>query len=210
VSPEGKVSQELFLAQGQGVPADTQAPEAFLPDGVAILNDAFTNRFGVALFRPYAESAEMFKSCHRFKALSASGLFALAKNIVRVVIEHMDNAALHKIAPPARNQTWGSLKSLEKVLATAMSEQFAYKALAPLHGIYNLRLADAHITSKDLDEAYKLAQVDRALPFVMQGRDLLITCVSVLHGIAYLLTQGGRKQATLKSVAAVASEKPEL
>jgi hypothetical protein len=209
VSPEGKVSQELFLAQGQGVPADSQAPEAFLSDGVAILNDAFTNRFGVALFRPYAVSTEMLKSCHRFKALSASGLFALAKDVVRVVIEHMDTAALHKIVPHPKNETWGSLKSLEKVLATVTSEHFAYKALGPLHGIYNLRLADAHISSKDLDDAYDLAQVDTALPFVMQGRDLLIRCVSVLHGIAYVLTQRGKKQATLKSVAAVASEEPE-
>ena len=53
-----------------------------------------------------------------------------------------------------------------------------------LGGIYNLRLADAHVPSKDVEEAYALARVDRALPFVMQGRDLLVTCVNSLHLIA--------------------------
>lgn len=99
------------------------------------------------------------------------------------------------------------MKSLEKVLATVTSDHFAHSVVGQLHGIYNLRLADAHISSQDLDEAYKLAHVDRALPFVMQGRDLLITCVSVLHGIAHVLAKG-TKPTTLKSVAA-GSEEPE-
>jgi len=184
VSPEGKVSAELFSAQGQGVPARTQAPEPFLPVGIAALNDAFTTRFGRALLRPHADSAEVFKSCHRFKALSASGLYGLAKDLVRAAVEHIDTKALHQIVAPPDKENWGSLKSLEKVLAMVIGEKSAHTALGPLHGIYNLRLADAHVASKDLDEAYALARVDRTLPFVMQGRDLLVTCVTSLHTIA--------------------------
>jgi|SRR5579859_1207096 len=184
VSPEGKVSAELFSAQGQGVPARTRAPESFLPVGVVVLNDAFIKRFGGALFRPRGDPREEFKSCHRFKALSASGLYGLAKDLVRVVVERVDTAALHKIVAPPEKENWGPLKSLEKVLATVTGEKWAHAALGPLHGIYNLRLADAHVASKDLDDAYALARVDRALPFVMQGRDLLITCVTSLHTIA--------------------------
>lgn len=184
VGPEGKVSAELFLAQGQGVPAGTQAPETSLPVGVAVLNDAFANRFGRALFRPHTDSAEAFKPCHRFKALRASGLYGLAKDLVRVVVEHIDTTALNKIVPPPDKEKRGSLKSLEKVLATVTGEQKARAELGPLNGIYNLRLADAHVASKDLDEAYALAHVDRTLPFVMQGRNLLATCVTCLHRIA--------------------------
>jgi hypothetical protein len=184
VSPEGKVSAELFSAQGQGVPARTQAPESFLPVGIAVLNDAFTKRFGRALFRPRTDSREEFKSCHRFKALSATGLYGLAKDLVRVVVEHIDTAALHRIVAPPDKENWGSLKSLEKVLAAVIGEKKAHAELRPLHGIYNLRLADAHVASEDLDEAYALADVDRTLPFVMQGRDLLVTCVNSLHTIA--------------------------
>jgi hypothetical protein len=184
ISPEGKVSAELFLSQGKGVPAQTQAPERLLPVGIAVLNDAFTKRFGRSLFRPHADSAAVFKSCNRFKALSASGLYALAKDLVRVVVEHIDTATLHQIVAPPDKDNWGSLKSLEKVLATVTGEKGAHAALGPLHGIYNLRLADAHVASKDLDEAYALTHVDRALPFVMQGRDLLVTCVNALYMIA--------------------------
>jgi len=184
VGPEGKVSAELFLAQGQGVPASTQAPEPFLPVGIAALNNACTKRFGRALFRPHTDSAEVFKSCHRFRALSAPGLYGLAKDLVRVVVEHIDRAVLYQIVAPPDKENWGSLKLLEKVLATVTEEKWAHVALGPLHGIYNLRLADAHVPSNDLDEAYALARVDRALPFVMQGRDLLVTCVTSLHKIA--------------------------
>jgi hypothetical protein len=187
VSPEGKVSAELFLAQGQGVPARTQAPELFLPIGVAVLNDAFTKRFGRALFRPHTDSEEVFRPCHRFKALSASGLYGLAKDLVRVVVEHVDTAALHQIVAPPSKENWGSLRSLEKVLATVAGEMKAHAALGPVHGVYNLRLADAHIPSEDLDEAHALARVDRTLPFVIQGRDLLVSCVDSLHTIAGIL-----------------------
>lgn len=186
VSPEGKVAAELFLAQGQGVPAHTQAPEKFLPVGVAVLNDAFKKRFGIPLFRPHT-TPEVFKSCHRFKSLSTSGLYGLAKDLVRLVFEHIEVVALHKIVTPPQKENWGSLKSLEKVLATVTGEKRAYAALGPLHGIYNLRLADAHVPSEDLDEAYALARLDRKLPFIMQGRDLLISCVTSLYTIANAL-----------------------
>lgn len=184
VSPEGKVSVELFSAQGRGVPAPTQAPEPFLPIGVAKLNEAYTNRFGTPLFRPHTNSAEVFKSCHRFMSLSTPGLYQLAKEVVRVIIEHIDTAPLQKVVSPPNKEKWASLKSLEKVLATAVGKDRAHAELGPLHGIYNLRLADAHTASSDLDEAYRLARVDKTLPFVMQGRDLLITCVTCLHRIA--------------------------
>jgi hypothetical protein len=184
IGPEGKVSAELFSAQGQGIPADTQAPEPFLPRGVALLNDVFSTRFGKALFRPHANLTEAFKSCHRFKALSASGLYDLAKELVRAVIEHIDTVTLQQIVSPPPKEKWGSLKSLQKVLATVIGDKQAHALMGPLHGIYNLRLADAHVPSQDLDEAYALCHVDKTVPFVMQGRDLLIACVNSLYKIA--------------------------
>ncbi|MGH9734318.1 MAG: hypothetical protein ACRD8A_06995 [Candidatus Acidiferrales bacterium] len=191
VSPDGKVSEELFSAQAQGVPADTQAPEAFLADGVEILNDAFAKRFGVALFRPYTDPQGIFAPCHRFKALSESGLYGLAKELVRGVLEHIDVTPLHKIVSPPPGEKWGSLKSLEKVLASITHERWSRGTLGPLHGIYNLRLADAHLPREDLDEAFALARVDKTLPFVMQGRDLLVVCVASLHVIADALKSPG-------------------
>jgi len=40
------------------------------------------------------------------------------------------------------------------VLVTFVGEKQAHTLLGPLHGIYNLRLADAHVASTDLDEPY--------------------------------------------------------
>jgi hypothetical protein len=182
VSPEGKVSAELFSAQGQGVPARTQAPEQYLGVGIRFLNESFEQRFGIPLF--HHDTPDGLKLCHRFRAINAPGLYGLAKDLVRAVVENIDTSALHKIVAPPKKEKWGSLKSLEQVLATVVGKKNAYIALGPLHGIYNLRLADAHISSNDLDEAYALARVDRALPFVMQGRDLLIVCVTCVHLIA--------------------------
>jgi hypothetical protein len=186
VSPEGKVSAELFSAQAEGIPAGTQAPERFLSVGTTVLNDAFSKRFGILLFRPHANFSDLFKNCHRFKALSESGLYGLAKDLIRVIFEHVDTAALHRIVVPPKQQNWGSLKSLEKVLATVIGDKEAREALGPLHGIYNLRLADAHVPSHDLDEAYASAHISRTVPFVMQGRDMLVTCVNSLHAMAKL------------------------
>jgi hypothetical protein len=101
------------------------------------------------------------------------------------MIEHIDTVTLQQIVAPPARETWGSLKSLEKVLITVIGDKQAHALLGPLHGIYNLRLADAHVASKDLDEAYALAHVDKTLPFIMQGRDLLITCVTSLYTIAH-------------------------
>jgi hypothetical protein len=187
VGPEGKVSTELYQAQGQGIPARTKAPEPFLPIGISLLNDAFLKRFGFPLFRFHSTTAGLFKTCNRFKALSASGLYGLAKELVRVTLEPIETTRLHEVVSPPKGEKWGSLKSLENVLATVIGDKDAYAALGSLHGIYNLRIADAHIPSAELDDYFELAHVDRALPFVMQGRDLLIACVTCLHAIADVL-----------------------
>jgi len=94
----------------------------------------------------------------------------------------------------------GSLKTLEKVLATVIGERDAYTARGALHGIYNLRLADAHVFSKyELDEAYALAHVDRASPLVMQGKNLLITCVNSLHLMSGYATNQASGMRSLKT-----------
>jgi hypothetical protein len=182
--PRGQGISRIVLSTGRGSTSADASPRTVSPDRVAKLNEAFTQRFGTLLFRPHTDSAEVFNSCHRFKSLSASGLYQLAKEVVRVIVEHIDTAPLQKLVPPPDKEKWASLKSLEKVLATVIGEDRARAELGPLHGVYNLRLADAHTASSDLDEAYRLARVDKTLPFVMQGRNLLITCVMCLHRLA--------------------------
>ncbi len=109
---------------------------------------------------------------------------------MRVFVEHIDVATLQRIVPPPKGEKWGSLKSLENVLASVIGDTPAHRLLGPLHGVYNLRLADAHVRPSELDEAYALVRLDRTKPYIMQGRDLLAICVDVLHIGEELLNRG--------------------
>src|SRR5260370_15535482 len=184
IGPEGKASKELFAAQAQGVPANTQAPEAYLSIAVELLGRRFTKRFGSNLFRAHPDSTPLVAKCHRFRVLKESGLYDPAKHLFRLTADHIDTQVLHAIVAPPEGENWGSLKSLEKVLATVVAAREAYLLLGPLHGIYNLRIADAHIPSADLDDAFTLTSVDRTAPFVIQGGQLIHACVNCLHLIA--------------------------
>ena len=75
----------------------------------------------------------------------------------------------------------------EKVLASKLGDGDAAKLIAPLFGIYELRLADAHPSSEDIKESFKKLGIDPKSPHVMQGRDLLHACVSALIDIAKVI-----------------------
>jgi len=56
-----------------------------------------------------------------------------------------------------------------------------------LVGIYELRHADAHLPSNEVDEAFKLIDVDRSRPYVHQGHMMLHRVVSSIFGVAEAL-----------------------
>jgi hypothetical protein len=111
----------------------------------------------------------------------------LAKDLARLVADRIDVNALHKIASPPSGEKWGSLKSLEKALATKMEPALAASLASPLFGIYELRLGDAHLPSSETDEALGKARVDQAVPFVEQGAQLIYTAAYSLHFAAEAL-----------------------
>jgi hypothetical protein len=103
--------------------------------------------------------------------------------------QRTDGAAIQKILPPPKGEKWGSLKSLEKLLAHKTGLEKAHDLLTPLVGIYELRHADAHLASSDIDEAFSMARVDRAEPFVFQGYRLFHSCVSSLWEVLEVLRE---------------------
>jgi hypothetical protein len=100
-----------------------------------------------------------------------------------VTADGIDAATIQKVVAPPKGEKWGSLKSLEKLIALKASPEKARALLGPLVGIYELRHADAHLAGSDIDEAFVLARVDRTQPFVFQGYHLLNSCVSSLFAI---------------------------
>jgi hypothetical protein len=62
--------------------------------------------------------------------------------------------------------------------------------MAPLVGIYELRHADAHLPSKEIEEALGLVRVTQVSPYVFQGHQLLHACVSSIYHIIKVIKKG--------------------
>lgn len=183
IGPEGGVSEELLAAQAAGEPANTQAPEKYLPKVFDPLNETAVRKIGFRLFREHSDFEALVGCTHRFRAMDQTGLFALAKDLARLTADSIDAAAIQKIVAPQKGEKWGSLKSFEKLLAAPMGSEKARDLFTPLVGIYELRHADAHLAGSDIDEAFSMVRVDRTEPFVFQGYQLLDSCVSSLWAI---------------------------
>ena len=142
----------------------------------------------ITLRRQHDYVAELIPRIHRFRAIDRKGLFALAKDLARITADDIDKRKLQAIVAPPKGECWGSLKSLEKVLATKIDPANARSMLGPLVGVYELRLADAHLPSDDaVDDAMRLIGVDDASPFVVQGYQLLHAAVAAIYQIGTVI-----------------------
>lgn len=187
VSPDGKVSSELLDSQMRAKPADTQPPEPFLTEGLKVLNAVGDSVYGISIFRAHDFVPQLLSKCHRFRAVDKAGLYALAKDVARVTADSIDTQAIQSIVKPPKGEKWGSLKSLEKLVATKSDPEKARAMLGSLVGVYELRHGDAHLPGSDIDDALKLVSVDATLPYVQQGYQLLQSCVSSIWSIARTL-----------------------
>jgi hypothetical protein len=184
VGPDGKVSGELLASQVRAEPAGSQAPEEFLAEVLSLLNDRAKAKLGIRIFRHHSEIPKLLARTHRFRATDKEGLFALAKDVARLTADSIDSSELQKLVAPPKDAKWGSLKSLEHVLATKIGPDDARTMLSPLVGIYELRLADAHLPSPETGEAMQLVGIKEQEPYVTQGYQLLHACVSSLYSIS--------------------------
>ena len=187
VTPEGGVSEELIASQMRAQPADTISPETALVQALARMDEVFLAKRRKSLFREHPYRNEVLSRIHRFRSTSEEGLFALAKDIARLTADSIDIASLQEIAEPPKGEKWGSLKSLEMVLATVGAPEEARHALTPLVGTYQLRLADAHLPGSELVEAMKLAGIDSTSSALGQGQTLIANCAVAAMAIATLL-----------------------
>lgn len=184
VGPEGGVSHELLASQMQAMPAKTIAPERRLPESISRLNQAFQKVTGKPLISDHPKYTELMKLVHRFRATDQMGLFALAKDLARLTADSIDLGALQTIVSPPKGEQWRSLKSLEKVLATAVTTEEAHTALTPLFGIYELRHADAHLPGSEVNKALQLAGINTDEPYMRQGLRLIEVCVEALESVS--------------------------
>jgi len=184
VIPDGGVSRELLMAQAEGEPASTHAPEAFLRKTIDLLNENAKLRFGNALIRAHPEHDRLIHLVHRFRAVDEAGFYALAKDLARLTADSIDVAGLQAIVPVPKGEKRGSLKSLETVLATVLDPAKARSTMTPLFGTYELRLADAHLPPTELEKAFEMVNAERKAPWINQGARLLGSVVGALNRIA--------------------------
>jgi hypothetical protein len=186
IAPEGGVSKELLETQAVGQPAGTQAPEAFLQQAIDRIRPLSRVVLGFELFHQHQSTPDILRQCHRFRATSATGLLALAKDLARLTVDAMDAKAMNRrLGSP--KPALGSLKALERTLQEFLADTSVQLICGPLFGIYELRLADAHLPSGELLPSLQKAGINDAMPHVLQGRDLLDSCVTTLWGLGHAL-----------------------
>lgn len=181
VSPEGGISKELHASQVKAEPVSTNAPENFFGRVINEINDASKRTFNTPFFREHQAINDIINSISRFRAIDDRGLYSLAKDIARVIVDDIDVEALQKIAPPPKGTKWGSLKTIENFLALKISQEQARQITSPLVGVYELRHGDAHLPSSEIENAFNLIKIDRNIPCVIQGYQMLFECVDNLY-----------------------------
>jgi hypothetical protein len=189
ITPEGGVSSELLASQVRAEPADTQAPEDYLPKGIEAINSLSQEKLGIRLFRDHEAIPDLLAKSHRFRAIDESSLCALAKDLARIIADSLDANAMQSVVSPPKDTKWGSLKSLENLLALQLNRNLVRRMTASLVGVYELRHADAHLPSSKIDEAFQLIDVDRSLPYVHQAHMMLHQVVSSLFGVVEAFRQ---------------------
>jgi len=185
ITPEGGVSKELFEAQMEANPSATSAPERELLDSLTQLNAAFLAKSGNPLLRDHSDVPVLLSRAHRFVAAEEDGLLELSKVLTKLLIERINVDAITSMLTLKKGEKKkiGSLKALEKLVALQLTDTEAASILSPLFGIYDLRIADAHLGSSKIASGMSRAGVDIADPAAIQGRELLKSFVRTLNEI---------------------------
>lgn len=183
ITPEGGVSEELLASQVRATPAETQAPEPFLANVFQHLNELSEDKLGIKIFREHDIIPDLIQKTHRFRSIDEASFYSLSKDLARLIVDSLDAEAMQTIVPPPKKTKWGSLKSLENLLTSKYDVDFVRKMTASLVGVYELRHADAHLPSSKIEQAFDLIKIDKSVPYVHQGHEMLHQVVSSLYGI---------------------------
>lgn len=184
--PDGGVSDELMQAQMACEPASSKSPELLIHMALDYINRVFQDKFDIPLLREHHEVEELSSRVHRFRAIDESGLRSLAKDIVKLSIERINKKSLITALGIDKSDQ-GTLKLLQQLLAKYTDEDHAYTRMTPLHGAYDLRGADAHLSSSDIEGCYKRANVDRSAPLNKQAECLIQNVADAFGNTAAVL-----------------------
>lgn len=181
IPPEGGLGHEMHTTQVKGLPVDSYAPENLLETEIDRLNNAFLSIYQKSLFTRHSLSGEIKKRVHRFRATNREGLFILCKEITRIVIERFDLKLLKQIRPDV-NKEYKSLKRIELLIDEAGSS--GREIMRPLAGINELRHADSHLPSNEVEKAMSLIGIDKIDNTIIAGEKLIFEVAKCLYKIS--------------------------
>jgi len=173
VAPEGKVCAELLASQVRAQPASTNAVEEMLFGCMRLLEDKFRKTFGVSLFSHEIDDEILMQHISRFSSKDQPSLLRLAKDLVRIFTDRLDERSLRKLSEHPGKDKLKSNKLLQSILAQKVGEARAREVFSVIVGVYDLRLGDAHPTSSKIGEALKLASIDTSASYLRQGEQLI-------------------------------------
>ena len=127
ISPEGGISKELYDSQVKAESVSTLAPEAFLEKVIKEINDAANENLQIQFFRGHNSVSNIINSISRFRAIDDNGLFSLAKDLARIIVDDIDIESIQEIAIPPKKTKWGSLKTVENLLSIKIPKESARK-----------------------------------------------------------------------------------
>ena len=168
-------------------PASTYAPEAQLNSSLEDINQASRAAYGFPILGGHTILKDLVKQTHRFRVTDDVSLLSLAKDLARLTADLFDAAAIQRVVQPPPNIRWGTLKSLEGLLATKVSADEAHTTMSPLFHIYDLRLGDAHLPRKELLSALAGLGISETSPMVIKGRQMIESVVLTLQKIARII-----------------------
>lgn len=173
IVPEGKVSNELLASQVGAQPASTHAVEDLLLEVMEMLESGFHQEFHISLFSHAIDREATIKNISRFASKDQASLLRLAKELIRVFSDRLNVRGLRKLSEHSDKDKLGSNKLLEDILAQRVGIEKARSVFAPIVGVYDMRVGDAHPTSSKISAALKLAGIDEDKSFLRQGEQLI-------------------------------------
>jgi hypothetical protein len=174
LAPEGGISEELLMSQVQVNPAKTIAPEISIFKNISSLNKIFKIKYGDFLFKSHPDESTIKKNIHRFLPTNLEGFLLLSKELTRYIIDRIDTEFLKKLNPT--KDKLGSIKRLAMVLDKESKD--GRKLTAPLVGVYELRISDAHLPCSDINDALSLVGFSSLDDDFVENGKLLIRSIS--------------------------------
>ena len=190
VAPEGKVSSELLASQVRVQPASTHAVEDLLFKVMRMLGASFKQKLNVDLFSHDINDSELLQQISRFVSTDRKSLLRLAKDLVRVFTDRLNVKALRELSNHKDKNKLGSNKLLQDIVAQKIGEDNAYKIFSVIVGVYDMRLGDAHPASSKIEEAIKMAGIDKNQSFLRQGEQLISNFGQTIWCVGSILFRG--------------------